>query len=264
MGEYETILLQQNEANKGIFILELNRPESLNAMNTQMGKELIQSLTELAYNKEIRVLIVTGSGDRGFCVGADLKERNGMSKDEWKKQHEIFERASEVLREFPYPVIAGLNGYALGGGLELALGCDMRIAANHAKLGLPEAKVGLIPGIGGTQLLPRTIPVGLAKEMLYRGSHISAERALHLGLVNAVCDKEELLDTALEIASDIAKNAPLSLKAIKQAVNQGLQTDIHTALTIELSHYYTCANSEDRLEGIRAFNEKREPNWQGK
>lgn len=261
---WETITLKQDEQSKGVFILTLNRPEAMNSHNTQMALDLLDCMNELKYNKEIRVLILTATGERSFCVGADLKERDGMTNEQWKRQHDIFEDAFEKIRTFPFPVIGALNGYALGGGMEMALSCDFRIAAEHAKMGLPEVTIGIIPGVGGTQLLPRSIPVGLAKEILFRGNHITAERAKEVGLVNDVVPVEELLDKALEIARDIGKNAPLSLQSIKQAVNNGLQTDITTALSIELDQYYKCANSEDRQEGIRAFNEKRKPNWQGK
>lgn len=264
MNNWGTILLRKDSVEKGVFILTLNRPHAMNALNTQMALDLIDCLTELKDNKQIRVLIITGAEERGFCVGADLKERNGMTNDEWKKQHDSFEEAYRLLREFPYPVIAAVNGYALGGGMEMLLSCDLRIAADHAKFGLPEATLGIMPGVGGTQLLPRLIPVGLAKEILFRGNHMTAERGKEIGLLNDVAEKDKLLDTTLEVAREIGKNAPLSLQSIKQSVNNGLQTDINTALTIELDQYYKCANSEDRLEGIRAFNEKRKANWQGK
>ena len=146
----------------------------------------------------------------------------------------------------------------------MVLSTDIRIASDHAKLGLPEVTIGIIPGCGGTQLLARSVPVGLAKEILMRGMHVDTNRAKEIGLVNHVVPIGELYEKTMEVARDIAQNAPLSLKAIKQAVNNGLQTDLNTALTIELDQYYKCANSEDRLEGIRAFNEKRRPVWQGK
>lgn len=264
MVSWETLIVEQDEQDQGIYILTLNRPQSLNALNTQMGLDLIACLKELQEKADMRVLVFTATGERAFCAGADLKERHDMSNEDWKRQHDIFEEAIRHLRDFDYPVIAAVNGYALAGGLELALTCDIRIAAEHAKLGLTEATVGLIPGLGGTQLLPRLIPVGLAKEMLFSGEHITADRAKEIGLVNDVVPMDELRETVLNVARRIAKNAPLSLKAIKKAVNQGLQADLHTGLNIELAHYYTCANSLDRLEGIKAFNEKRRPSWQGK
>lgn len=263
MSTWETITLDQDEVIKGVFILTLNRPNAMNALNTQMAIDLIDCLDQLKENKEICVLVLTASGEKGFCVGADLKERDGMTNAQWKRQHDFFESAYKLIREFPYPVIAAVNGYALGGGMELALSCDLRIASTHAKMGLPEVSIGIIPGVGGTQLLPRSIPVGLAKEFLFRGNHIPATRAKELGLVNNIAPINELLDKTFEIARDIGKNAPLALKSIKQSINNGLQTDINTALSIELDQYYKCANSDDRMEGITAFNEKRQPVWQG-
>lgn len=249
---------------KGVFTLTLNRPHAMNSHNTQMALDLINCLEQLKKEEDLRVLIITGSGERAFCTGADLKERKGMTNDAWRYQHDIFENAFELIRTFPYPVIAAINGYALGGGMEMALSCDFRICAEDAKMGLPEATIGIIPGVGGTQLLPRSIPIGLAKELLFRGNQITANRAKEINLVNDVVLNSELQDKVLSIARDIGKNAPLSLKSIKQAINKGMQTDINTALSIELDQYYKCANSEDRLEGIKAFNEKREPVWQGK
>ncbi len=175
-----------------------------------MGRDLFDSLQQLKEDKDIRVLVIIGFGERSFCVGADLKERNGMTKRQWKKQHDIFESAFQEIRDFPYPVIASINGYALGGGMELILSCDLRYAASHAKLGLPEAKLGIMPGLGATQNLPHTIPVGVAKEYLLRGNQMDAWRAKNLGLVNDVFFKEKLEEETLNIAREIAKNAPLS------------------------------------------------------
>jgi len=264
MTNWQTILLNEEYASENVYIIELNRPEAMNSLNTLMGIELIECLKHLHEKEDLRVLVITGNGEKSFCVGADLKERKGMTNKQWKQQHDIFEDAYQLIREFPYPVIAGVNGFALGGGMEMLLSCDLRYAAEHVKMGLPEVKLGIIPGVGGTQLLPRGIPVGLAKEFLFRGNQIDAEKALQVGIINGMFAKEELLTNTLEIAREIAKNAPLSLKAIKKSIQTGLQTDINTALTIELEQYYKCANSEDRLEGVLAFNEKRKPNWQGK
>ncbi|MEH7333622.1 enoyl-CoA hydratase-related protein [Neobacillus drentensis] len=261
---YETIKLERAKSHQGIAILTLNRPESMNAMNTKMALELIEALEELKYDESVRVLVVTGSGVKSFCVGADLKERNGMSKKDWKKQHDYFEKVTESIREFPFPVIAAINGYALGGGLEIALSCDIRTSAERVGLGLPEAKLGLIPGIGGSQLLPRILPIGLAKEILFTGKRITAEEGRQWGLINHVFESEALLEETIKLAESIAMNAPLSLKALKKAVNKGTETDLATGLVLELEAYYTCANSEDRLEGIYAFNEKRAPEWRGR
>lgn len=264
LNSWETIILNEDESNSGVYVLTLNRPDSLNALNTQMAIDLIDCLAQLKETENIRVLIISASGKKAFCVGADLKERNGMTNAEWKKQHDIFETAYKMIRDFPFPVIAAINGYALGGGMELTLSCDLRIASEHAEMGLPEVTIGITPGVGGTQLLPRTIPVGLAKEFLFRGNRITASKAQQFGLINDVVPANNLSENVIRLAKDIAKNAPLALKSIKQAINSGLQTDLETALTIELEHYYKCANSNDRLEGIKAFNEKRRPIWQGK
>ncbi|WP_034262983.1 enoyl-CoA hydratase-related protein [Bacillus sp. J33] len=261
---YETIKLESPDQQEGIVLLTLNRPDSMNALNTKMALELIEVLEELKYDENVRVLIITGAGSKSFCVGADLKERNGMSQKDWKKQHDYFEQVTERFREFPYPVIGAVNGYALGGGMEIALSCDIRTAAPHAGMGLPESKLGLIPGIGGTQLLPRIIPVGLAKEMLFTGKRIGAEEGKQLGIINHIFSAETLMKETIKLAETIASNAPLSLKALKKAVNKGTETDLKTGLVLELEAYYKCANSEDRLEGIYAFNEKRPPQWKGK
>ncbi|MBU8768953.1 enoyl-CoA hydratase/isomerase family protein [Cytobacillus oceanisediminis] len=261
---YETIKLECPPDQEGVVQIILNRPNSMNAMNTKMALELIEVLDELKYDENVRVLIITGSGTKSFCAGADLKERNGMTQKEWKKQHDYFEQVTEKIREFPYPVVGAVNGYALGGGMEIALSCDIRIAAPHAGMGLPESKLGLIPGIGGTQLLPRIIPIGLAKEMLFTGKRIGAEEGKQLGIINHIFSSETLTEETVQLAETIAANAPLSLKALKKAINKGTETDLATGLAFELEAYYRCANSEDRLEGIYAFNEKRPPQWKGK
>jgi enoyl-CoA hydratase len=263
MNKKETILVEKHSEHSGIYTLTFNRPKALNAMTTQMSLEIIEALHELQKVEDIRVLVITGSGDKGFCVGADLKERNGMTKKQWKEQHDIFEDMAECIRNFDFPVIAAINGFALGGGLEMSLSCDFRVAAEHAKMGLPEARIGIIPGLGGTQLLPRSISIGFAKEMLFRGSHINAEQAREIGLVNYVFSSNQLLQETYTIAKEIAANAPLSLKMLKKAVNNGIQTDLHTGLAFELQAYYKCADSDDRHEGIKAFNEKRSPEWKG-
>lgn len=263
MDNMETIHVEKHPEHFGVFTLTFNRPKALNAMTTQMSLEIIDALHKLQKREDIRVLVITGSGDKSFCVGADLKERNGMTKKQWQEQHNIFEEMAECIRNFDFPVIAAINGFALGGGLEMSLSCDFRVAAEHAKMGLPEARIGIIPGIGGTQMLPRTISMGYAKEMLFRGSHINTEQAKEIDLVNYVFESNQLLQETYAIAKEIAENAPLSLKMLKKAVNNGAQTDLHTGLAFELQSYYKCADSEDRIEGIKAFNEKRSPQWKG-
>ncbi|WP_231293312.1 enoyl-CoA hydratase/isomerase family protein [Sporosarcina sp. P33] len=264
MVDWKTIVLDESQAEEFVYIITLNRPDAMNSLNTLMAEELIECVTMLKEKDDVRALIITGSGTRCFCPGADLKERKTMDNVQWKRQHDIFEDAYELIRTFPYPVIAAVNGYALGGGMEMILSCDLRYVAEHAKMGLPEAKLGIIPGVGGTQLLPRSVPVAIAKELLFTGKQLDAQKALEIGLANDVFSMEELLEKTIETAKTIAKNAPLSLQSIKKAVDTGLQTDINTALSIELDQYYKCAFSEDRLEGVYAFNEKRDPVWTGK
>ena len=259
-----TILLEKKiDGHEGVAVITYNRPESLNALNTQMATEIIDAFHQLEQDETIRALVITGTGTKSFCVGADLKERNRMTPKKWKEQHRLFEAVTEKIRDFPFPVIASINGYALGGGMEMALSCDFRVASTNAVLGLPEAKLGLIPGIGGTQLIARSIPVGIAKELLFTGNHIDALYAKEIGLVNHIFPQEELLQETLKIASNIARNAPLSLQALKKTINQGSHLDLSTAFSLDLAYYYQCANSEDRIEGIAAFNEKRKANWKG-
>lgn len=263
MNIMETILVEKHVEYAGIYTLTLNRPDALNAMNTQMAVDIIEALHELKKKDDIRVLVITATGSKSFCVGADLKERNGMTQKQWQEQHDIFEELTVRIREFDFPVIAAINGFAIGGGLEISLSCDFRVAAEHAKLALPEAKLGILPGIGGSQMLPRTIPVGLAKEMLFRGNQMNTSQAKEVGLINHVFPSDVLLQECYEIAKEIASNAPLSLKMIKKSVDMGLQMDLHTGIAFELQSYYKCAESEDRKEGIKAFNEKRLPQWKG-
>jgi len=263
MKDWETLNVNESYVPDFVYVLELNRPKAMNSLNTLMGIELNECLSALKDKKDLRVLILTGTGEKSFCTGADLKERKTMDNEQWKKQHDIFEDAYKILREFPFPVIAAVNGYALGGGMEMVLSCDLRYLADHAKMGLPEVTLGIIPGVGGTQLLSRAIPVTLAKEFLLTGKQITAEKAVDVGLANDVFASADLMEMTVEVAKSIAANAPLSLQSIKKAIDTGLQTDLNTALSIELDQYYKCANSEDRKEGILAFNEKRLPNWQG-
>lgn len=264
MQHFETIALQQVENHPEVYIITLNRPERLNALNTKMAVELIEVFTNLKQNDSIRALIFTGAGERSFCSGADLKERKGMSNKEWKEQHDLFEEAASLIRKFPFPTIAAINGYALAGGLELALRCDIRIAANHAIVGLTEATIGIIPGLGGTQLLPRMLPVGIAKELLFSGRKVPVTELAPYGLFNKIVPIDQLLEESIELAKTITANAPLSLQSLKRAVDQGIHLDVESALRVEMEQYYVCANSEDRLEGINSFNEKRKPVWKNR
>ncbi|MCL6446616.1 MAG: enoyl-CoA hydratase/isomerase family protein [Armatimonadetes bacterium] len=253
---YETIKLQK-EGHVGI--LSFNRPRAMNAISTQMARELLAALEELELDDEVFAAVLTAEGDRAFCVGADLKERKDMSKEDMKKQRALFVRAFTAVAAFPKPLVAAVNGYALGGGCEFALGCDFIIASENAAFGLPEVGLAIIPGGGGTQLLPRVIGRNKAKELIFTGRRISAAEACRLGLVNYVVPPAELMDKTMEIMAEIVKNGPIALRQAKRAINLGVELDLNTALALEAECYNACLYSEDRDEGLRAFNEKRKP-----
>lgn len=255
------------EVRDGAALVTLNRPERMNSIGGAMKDELRQAFFELAREDDaVRAVILTGAGDRAFCAGADIKERAGQSLPlpeyhlRQKATHDLF-RAIET---FEKPVIAALNGVALGGGLELALCADIRIASSHATLGLPEARIGALPAAGGTQRLPRLVGAGWAKQLMFTCEHIDAEQALRIGLVNAVTTPDQLLPRAMEMARRIAANAPLSVRFIKHAVDLGLQTGIEAGLEYERFAAAIVVSSEDRTEGMKAFVEKRAPAFRGR
>jgi len=259
-----TTLVQFNEIEKGIGLITLNRPEAANAMSLQLLKELNETLVAISKNREIRVVLITGSGEKAFCAGADLKERKTMNEQQVRETVKLIGSTVNQVEALPQPVIAVMNGVAFGGGLELALACDLRIASSEAKMGLTEVSLGIIPGAGGTQRLPRIIGVGKAKELIYTARRISANEALEIGLINSVYDKEILLEKATELALEIAKNAPLSLIQAKVAINKGIEVDLTTGLKIEELAYNELLHTKDRLEGLVAFQEKRQPQYQGR
>lgn len=259
---FETIEL--TAATDVIGQITLNRPEAANALNTQMGQELSEAFSNWQnYLPNARVLILTGRGDRAFCAGADLKERRGMDKRAWEKQHQAFESALAALGDVPVPVIAAVNGAAVAGGLELALACDFIVAAGHAIFAFTEATLGIMPGLGGTQRLPRAIGSRKAKQMLFTGKPITSAQAREWGLVNEVANREYVLGETLAIAELIAANAPLAIRAIKSALQRGTETNLAEGLDIEMQHYSSLIDTEDRMEGINAFNEKRKPVFKG-
>ncbi len=253
---YETIKL----ARQGhIAVLSFNRPEAMNALSTQMARELLAALEELEQDDDVFAAVLTAEGDRAFCVGADLKERKNMSKEEMKKQRALFVRAFSAVAMFPKPLVAAVNGFALGGGCEFALGCDFIVASENASFGLPEVGLAIIPGGGGTQLLPRIIGRNKAKELIFTGRRISAAEAYRLGLVNYVVPPAELMPKTMEIMAEIVKNGPIALRQAKRAINLGVELDLNTAFALEAECYNVCLATEDRDEGLRAFNEKRKP-----
>ena len=239
--------------------LTLNRPRALNALDTALALALSDALQDVASRADVRVVLLTGNGDRAFCAGADLKQRGGMNDEEWAAQHAVFERLHAALRAFDKPVIAAVNGAAVGGGLELAMSCDFIVAADTARFGQPEALRGIMPGCGGTQLLPRLVPRGVATELLLTGRLIDADEALRIGLVAHVLPAAELMPSTLAIAGAIAANSPNGVKQIRRALRYGQDRPLDAALEAELECYRKTVAHPDRVEGVRAFVEGRPP-----
>lgn len=257
----ETIILEKEEH---FLWIKLNRPEAMNALNTQMAKDLLVACQDVACQRDIWVVGLTSTSEKSFGVGADLKERKSMTAEEIAQQRFLFMRASAAVKALPQPLLAGVKGFALGGGFELALAADIIIAGENAQFGLPEVRVGLIPGNGGTQLLPRLIGPNRAKEIIFTGKRIGAQEALSLGIVNKVVPTEQVEEEVRQIAAQICANAPIAVRQAKKAIELGLSVDLHTGIEIENEVYNVNLVTEDRQEGIKAFNEKRPPHWQGR
>lgn len=260
-----TRTLLTEDLGDGILRVSFNRPEVRNAINTATCLELRDLFGPLEFTPgDWRCIVLTGTGDKAFSAGGDLKERQGMTDDDWRRQHAIIEESAYAIPKSLVPVIAAVNGAAMGGGCELALCCDFIYAARTARFGAPEVTRGIMPGGGGTQNLPRAIGERRAKELLMTGRQFSAEEALVWGMVNEVVEPAELMDRVPEVARRIAENAPISVRQIKKAVHHGLQTDLTRGLAIEVMAYERTISTEDRREGVLAFNEKRPPVFRGK
>ncbi|MDE0941449.1 MAG: enoyl-CoA hydratase-related protein [Alphaproteobacteria bacterium] len=260
---YETLLLDRPQEH--VLQVTINRPERRNAMNTQVGRDLLDLFTSLLLDPaDNRAVILTGAGDQAFCAGGDLKERDGMTDETWRLQHAIFEQAIYNLMDCPVPVIAAVNGSAFGGGCEIALAADFIYASTNAKFAVPEITLGIIPGCGGTQNLPRAAGSRRAKEILFTGSPFTAQEGLEWGIVNKVVAPDELLPETLKVAARMAGNGPLALRQAKRSVNLGMGTDLNTALGIEVEAYNRLVPTEDRREGVLAFNEKRKARFVGR
>jgi enoyl-CoA hydratase len=246
-------------------LVTLNRPEVANAMNTQMGLDLLEIFDGFcaAPNKQ-RCIVLTGAGAGAFCAGGDLKQRDGMTDEMWQDQHLIFERMIRAMVGCPVPTIAAVNGAAYAGGLEIALCADFIYAAEHARFALTEVTLGIMPGAGGTQNLPRAVGSRRAKEILLTGKPFTAQQAFEWGMVNRICKAQTLVAEALETASVICGNAPISTRQIKQSVNVGLSADLQTGMMFEIEAYNRMVPTDDRREGILAFNEKRKPIYKGR
>ncbi len=252
------------EKENQIVTLTLNRPKAMNAFSVGLVDKLKIEIDELRFAPDVRVVIITGAGDKAFCAGADLKERAKMNDSEVKRFIFTLRDLLVSIEDLNKPVIAAVNGFALGGGTELALVCDIRIAAETALMGLTETRLAIIPGGGGTQRLPRLIGKGKAKELIFTGRRVDAEEALEVGLVNRVVPKDILLDACREMAGMILETGPIAIEQAKYAINKGMETDLTTGLAIESNAYWLTIPTQDRLEGLAAFREKRKPVYKGR
>jgi len=262
MSEGPVLLIE--EVAPHVVQVAFNRPAVRNAIDTATMVAMRDFFAPLEFTPgELRCIVLTGTGDKAFSAGGDLKERNGMSDAQWRLQHAIAEEGAKAIVDCPVPVIAAVNGVAFGGGCELALCCDFILAARHARFALPEVTRGIMPGGGGTQNLPRAVGERRAKQLILTGAPFSAEEALGWGMVNEVCEPAELMPRAYEVAAQIAGNAPIAVRQAKKAIHYGLQGDIHTGMLFEIQAYERMIPTEDRLEGVRAFNEKRKPDFRG-
>jgi len=262
MEKYATLRVQERP--EAVLLATLDRPEVANAFNTGAALELCELFERFRAEQRYRCVVITGAGDRAFCAGADLKERNSLSDEQWRSQHEVFERMFRAVRDCPIPVIAAVNGAAYAGGLELVLHCDFAYASRNATFALTEASLGIMPGGGGTQTLPRAIGERRAKELILAARPFSAEEAHAWGLVNKLCESGKLVQEALGAAERIASLAPLAVRQAKRAIRQGLHRDLASAMELEIEAYNSLVGTEDRREGLRAFSEKRKPKFKGR
>ena len=259
---YDTLLIELISDHN--FIVTLNRPEASNAFNTQMVRDIYQLFEGVSLHQtNYRCIVVTGAGKRAFCAGADLKERRGMGDSVWSRQHLEIERMVRAIKDCPIPVIGAVNGAAYGGGCELACLMDFLYASDTARFALPETGLGIIPGAGGTQTLPRTVGERRSKEIILTGRSFSAQEAFEWGLVNRVVPIDQLLNSAIETAEKISANAPIAIRQAKQSIQKGMQMSLSDALAFEIEAYNRTVPTRDRCEGVQAFNEKRKPNFEG-
>ena len=258
----EKVLLVEEK--DGIAVLTLNRPEVMNSFNFALLNSLKEQVDALKFNTNVRVVIITGAGRKAFCAGADLKERTTFDELQVKEFIFTIRNLFTSIEHLNKPVIAAINGVALGGGTELALACDIRIAGMNASMGLTETRLAIIPGAGGTQRLPRLIGRGKAKELIFTGRRVDSREALQIGLVNQIYDPESLLTECQKMAAMICETGPIAIEQAKYAINYGLETDLHTGLGIESNAYWVTIPTEDRLEGLAAFQAKRKPVYKGK
>lgn len=260
---FETIRLSSHDDGR-IVVLVLDRPDVRNAISRRLAQELLDACTNLAAEPSIRALVLTGAGERAFCAGADLSERRAFTAADRLDHLVAIEAAAEALAALPFPTIAAVRGYALAGGAELAIACDLRVAGTDAVIGFPEVKVGIFPGAGGAHRLPRLIGDGAAKDLLFTGRQVPADEAERLRLVDRVVAPDQTLDAALALARDIAANAPLAVRGVKQAVEQSHGLSVETARHVVTAHRVALEGTADYAEGLAAFAEKRSPRFEGR
>ena len=248
----------EKEGNIGV--LTINRPKALNALNSETLKDLDTAIDHIEKQDDIYVVILTGAGDKAFVAGADIAEMKDLNEEEGKEFGLLGNKVFRRLENLDKPV----NGFALGGGCEISMACDIRIATTKAKFAQPEVGLGITPGFGGTQRLPRIVGPGKAKELIYTGDMIKADEALRIGLVNKVVEPENLMEEAMSLAKKISNNAPIAVKLCKDAINRGIQVDIDSAVVIEAEDFGKCFATEDQTEGMSAFVERREKNFKNK
>ncbi|HKQ32138.1 MAG TPA: enoyl-CoA hydratase-related protein [Thermodesulfobacteriota bacterium] len=259
---FEFISYEREPNNIGI--LAINRPNVLNALNWDTLGELREFLEDVLPKEELKALIITGAGDKAFVAGADIAQMNEMKERDFQDYVDYAHRVYELIENEPCPSIAAINGYALGGGCELALACDIRIASEKARLGFPEVKLGIFPGWGGTQRVTRVLGLGKTKELVFTGEMVNAEEALRIGLVERVVPHAEIMNEAKKLAGEIAKRGPIAVRLSKTAINAGSEMDLQKALLLEKTLVSLCFDSQDRVEGMKAFLEKREPSFTGR
>ncbi len=260
-----SVLLKERKDH--FLILTLNRPAAMNCFNFELVYALGDAVKEVNFDPKVRVVVITGAGDSpkaAFCTGADLAERRTMSEDDVRRFISALNSTLADVDNLRMPTICAVNGYAFGGGLELALACDIRIASSNAVMGLTETSLAVIPGAGGTQRLPRIIGVARAKELIYMAKRIPAQKALSYGVVGHVVEPDLLMDTSLDMAAKIARNGPMAVGQAKLAINKGMQCSLEMGLRIESNAYDVIIPTEDRIEGLNAFREKRDPVYKGK
>jgi enoyl-CoA hydratase/carnithine racemase len=258
----DTLVLEERVGES--IILTLNRPEVFNSLNFALLRALREKVESIQWDPAIRVVIITGAGEKAFCSGADLKERATLPEDQVRQFIYTIRNLFTFIEYMNKPVIGGVNGVALGGGTELALACDIRIASETATMGLTETRLAIIPGAGGTQRLPRLVGRGKAKELIFTGRRVDAKEALEIGLVNKVAPPDKLIAECLAMAAMICEAGPVAVRQAKYAVNYGLEVDLNSGLAIESNAYWVTIPTEDRTEALAAFREKRKPVFKGK